>query len=85
MKNVAAGVLTRTRMRDNIAPILGSLRWLPVVFRINLKRISLVYKAASGLAPSYTPRLTCAKICYKPARRSFSADLLNVPKITYKK
>ncbi|KAI3356625.1 hypothetical protein L3Q82_017840 [Scortum barcoo] len=38
VQNAAAQVLTRTRKRDHITPVLASLHWLPVKFRIKLKK-----------------------------------------------
>ena len=84
VQNAAARVLTKTKMREHITPVLASLHWLPVVFRIDFKILLLVYKALNGLAPSYLydclPR-------YVPNRtlRSSSADLLHVPTMTYQK
>ena len=84
VQNAAARVLTKTKMREHITPVLASLHWLPVVFRIDFKILLLVYKALNGLAPSYLddclPR-------YVPNRtlRSSSADLLDVPTMKYKK
>jgi hypothetical protein len=79
-----AAARTKTRMRDHITPVLASLHWLPVVFRIDFKIPLLVFKALNGLAPPYL------KDClskYVPNRslRSASANLLDVPDMTYKK
>ncbi|KAI3356306.1 hypothetical protein L3Q82_017205, partial [Scortum barcoo] len=49
-----AEVLTKTRKRDHITPVLASLHWLPVKFRVDFKILLLLtYKALHGLAPSY--------------------------------
>lgn len=84
VQNAAARVLTRTKMREHITPVLASLHWLPVVFRIDFKILLLVYKALNGLAPSY---LVDCLPRYAPNRplRSSSADLLDIPKMAYKK
>ncbi len=37
VQNAAAKVLTRSRKYDNITPILQSLHWLPIKFRISYK------------------------------------------------
>ena len=42
LQNSAARVLTKTRGRDHITPVLKSLHWLPVCFRIDFKVILLV-------------------------------------------
>ncbi|KAI5630518.1 hypothetical protein C0J50_7588, partial [Silurus asotus] len=45
VQNAAARVLTRSRKYDHITPILSSLHWLPVKFRIDYKLLLLTYKA----------------------------------------
>ena len=71
-------------MREHITPVLASLHWLPVVFRIDFKILLLVYKALNGMAPLY---LSDCLDNYVPGRplRSASQDLLEVPTMTYKK
>ena len=53
IQNTAARVVTQTRKRSHITPILRNLHWLPVSFRINYKIMLTVYKALNGKAPSY--------------------------------
>ena len=65
VQNAAARVLTKTKMREHITPILASLHWLPVVFRIDFKVLLLVYKALNGLAPPY---LSDCLVRYVPER-----------------
>src|SRR4029434_2879668 len=45
LQNAAARVLTKTRRRAHITPVLKSLHWLPVSFRIDFKVLLLVYKS----------------------------------------
>uniref|UniRef100_A0A673LB04 Thymidylate synthase n=1 Tax=Sinocyclocheilus rhinocerous TaxID=307959 RepID=A0A673LB04_9TELE len=52
VQNAAARVLTRSRKYDHITPILQSLHWLPIKFRISYKILLLAYKALNGLAPA---------------------------------
>ncbi|XP_074528519.1 olfactory receptor 1E16-like [Halichoeres trimaculatus] len=52
-QNAAAGLLTGKRRRDHITPVLASLHWLPVSFRIQYEIVLLVYKTLDGLAPLY--------------------------------
>ncbi len=54
VQNSAARIITRTRMRDHITPVLESLHWLPVSFRVDFKILMLTYKALHGLAPQYS-------------------------------
>lgn len=53
IQNAAARVLTKTRRRAHISPVLKSLRWLPVSFRIDFEILLLVFKSLNGLAPEY--------------------------------
>ena len=75
IQNAAARVLTGTRKRDHISPVLASL---PVKFRIEFKILPLTYKALHGQAPSYLKELI---VPYYPTRtlRSLNAGLLVVP------
>ncbi len=75
VQNSAARILTRTRMRDHITPVLESLHWLPVSFRVDLKMLML---NLHGLAPQYLSELL---IPYTPTRdlRSSETGLLTVP------
>uniref|UniRef100_A0A8C4DRA9 Reverse transcriptase domain-containing protein n=1 Tax=Dicentrarchus labrax TaxID=13489 RepID=A0A8C4DRA9_DICLA len=78
IQNAAARVLTGTRKRDHISPVLASLHWLPVKCRIEFKILLLTYKALHGQAPSYLKELI---VPYYPTRtlRSLNAGLLVVP------
>ncbi len=51
IQNAAARILTRTRKSEHITPVLRSLHWLPVTFRIDFKVLLLVYKSLNGLGP----------------------------------
>ncbi len=57
VQNAAARVLTRSRKYDHITPILQSLHWLPIKFRISYKILLLTYKALNDLAPAYLTNL----------------------------
>uniref|UniRef100_A0A8C6M380 Reverse transcriptase domain-containing protein n=1 Tax=Nothobranchius furzeri TaxID=105023 RepID=A0A8C6M380_NOTFU len=80
VQNAAARVLMRIKKRDHISPVLASLHWLPVKFRIEFK-ILLTYKALNNQAPSHISDLI---IPYVPNRalRSQTAGLLVVPRIS---
>ena len=79
VQNAAARLLTGSRKREHITPILASLHWLPVSHRIDFKILLITYKAFHGLAPSYIQELLTP---YTPIRnlRSSSGNLLAVPK-----
>ena len=53
LQNSAARVLTRTRGREHITPILKSFHWLTVHFRFNFKVLLLVFRSLNGLGFSY--------------------------------
>lgn len=48
-----ARLLTKCRGWSHITPILGSLYWLPEIFRIHFKILLLRYKALHGQIPAY--------------------------------
>ncbi len=78
VQNAAARVLTRSRKYDHITPILQSLHWLPIKFRISYKILLLAYKALNDLAPAYLTNLLSH---YNPtcSLRSQNSGLLAVP------
>ncbi len=79
LQNSAARILTGARAGDHITPVLETLHWLPVKYRVDFKIRMLTYKALNGLAPQYfADRLTP----YMPSRnlRSSQHVLLVVPK-----
>ena len=53
IQNNAARLITKSRKSDDITPVLKSLHWLPVSFRIEYKVLCLCYKSLNNLAPSY--------------------------------
>lgn len=84
IQNSAARLLTRTKRRDHISPILATLHWLPVTFRIDFKVLLLIYKALNGTGPSY---IANSLVNYVPSRilRSSNTGLLKVPNHSLKK
>ena len=81
VQNNAARMITKTRRRDHVTPILKQLHWLPVHLRIVHKVLCLVYKAMTlATAPIYVKDML---ELYRPARdlRSSSKGLqLTVPR-----
>lgn len=73
VQNAAARLLTSTRKFEHITPVLASLHWLPVNFRIHFKVLLFAFKALNYLAPSYLSELLHP---YKPSRSLRSADQL---------
>ena len=83
VQNAAARLLTNTNRRMHITPVLNSLHWLPVLYRIDFKLLMFVFKALNGLAPSYLSELLTVR---NPSRalRSTNQLLLEVPRSKYK-
>ena len=83
LQNSAARVLTRTRGRKHITPVLKSLHWLPVRFRIHFKVLLLIFKCLNGLGPFYLSEIL---LPYQPSRtlRSSGAGLLKIPQVRTK-
>jgi hypothetical protein len=81
VQNTAARLLTGTKRREHITPVLKSLHWLPVEYRIKFKILLLTYKAVNGMAPSYLKDLL---VPYQPSRalRSQNSKLLVVPRVS---
>ena len=57
IQNKAARLVTRTRQRDHITPVLRALHWLPVCHRIQFKVLVNVSKCMYGLSPDYLTEL----------------------------
>ena len=53
VQNYAARVISKTRRRDHITPIIYSLHWLPICMRIKFKVLMICFKCLNGLAPAY--------------------------------
>ena len=53
VQNATTRLVTGTRRRDHISPVLRQLHWLPVYQPIKFKMAVLVYKLLHGLAPQY--------------------------------
>ena len=63
IQNAAARLLTRSNRRCHITPVLSSLHWLPVRFRVDFKVLVITYRALNGQAPKYLTDL-----CHEPSR-----------------
>lgn len=69
--NTAARIVSLRPKSEAITPILISLHWLPIKFRINYKVILFVFRCLHNLAPSY---LTELLQLYAPGRDLRSSD-----------
>ena len=56
-QNAAARVVLKTSRYDHVTPMLETLHWVPVRYRIQYKIILTTYKASHLLAPSYLSNL----------------------------
>ena len=76
-QNAAARVVVKASRYDHVTPILETLHWLPVRYRIQYKIILTTYKASHLLAPGYLSDLL---EFYQPIRtlQSSSESLLVV-------
>ena len=64
----------------HITPVLRSLHWLPVKYRIDFKVSLLTFKALYGLTPPYISELTSVKdTSSRYSLRSNNGILLNFP------
>ena len=78
VQSAAARVLTGTRWRAHITPVLSQLHWLQIGDRIRFKVLVLTFKALNGLGPT---DLRDRLFRYSPPRclRSADQNLLRVP------
>ncbi len=79
VQNATARLLTGTRRFDHISPILCSLHWLPVCYRIEFKILLFVFKALSGTTPEYLSDLLNPNTPSRPLRSS-EKRVLMVPR-----
>ena len=65
VQNTAARLITRTKKHNHITPVLVSLHWIPVQYRIQYKLLLYTFKALNRLAPVYLEELINV---YQPTR-----------------
>ena len=75
----AARVISRTRKRDHITPVLKSLHWLPVQSRIEYKLASNCFSFVSGSGPQYFSDILEIYTPSRDLRSSSDGRLLRVP------
>ncbi|KAL2104366.1 hypothetical protein ACEWY4_001234 [Coilia grayii] len=78
VQNAAARLLTGTKKRQHITPVLVKLHWLPIKFRIDFKLLLFVFKVLNGLASQYVKDLITPYSAL-PMLRSSSQNLLTIP------
>ena len=79
IQNSAARLVCSTPRFNHITPVLFSLHWLPVAYRIEFKILVLTFKAIYQLAPSYICNLVRLKEKCKYQLRSSEELLLQLP------
>ena len=72
-QNTAARLVTLTKKRSHITPVLIDLHWLPIQQRIKYKILVIVYKILHGLAPCYLSDII--HVYYPPRAGLRSANL----------
>lgn len=85
LQNAAARLISNVPRYSHITPVLCSLHWLPVKFRIDFKILLLTFKAIYGHAPGYLTDLIAIKVQTRYTLRSASGLTLNYPSVKLKK
>ena len=78
VQNRAARIITGTKLRDSITPVLRSLHWLPVRVRIEFRLVVYVYKCLNNRAPAYLRDILNLYASGRPLRSSCDETLLDV-------
>ena len=71
IQNHAAKVILQKKKHDHVTPLLESLHWLKIPFRIEYKLLLITYKCLHGRAPDY---LASRLHPYVPKRQLRSGD-----------
>ncbi len=79
VQNSAARLLTGTKGREHITPVLIKLHWLPIRYRIHYKVLLYVFKAVHGLSPDYVTDLINVYQSSRSLRSNYQL-LLMVPR-----
>ena len=84
LQNAAAWLISNVPLYSHITPVLRSLHWLPVKFRIDFKILLLTFKAIYGHAPGYLIDLIAIKEQPRDNFRSASGLILKYPGLKLK-
>ena len=85
LQNAAARLVSNVPRYSHITPVLCSLHWLPVKFRIDFKILLLTFKAIYGHVPGYLIDLIAIKEQPRYNLRSASGLILKYPSLKLKK
>ena len=80
VQNCLARVVGKSPRFCHITPLLKSLHWLPVRYRIKFKSCSLTYQALTSGQPVYIENILQPSRKVR-TRRSSDLDQLNVPRV----
>ena len=80
VQNAAAHLICKVSRFDHITPVLFSLHWLPVNYRITFKVLLVTYKAIHGIAHVYIQDLIKIREKSVYSLRSNSEILLENPR-----
>ena len=80
VQNAAARLISYTPRFGHITPVLRTLHWLPIRFRIEFKMLVIIFKSIHGLSPVYISDLISTKLQSKYCLRS-NNELLLAPKV----
>lgn len=83
VQNAAARLLKRKRKRSHITPVLISLHWLPVKYRIEFKVLLFVFKYLWNQGQQYLSDLL-HPLSHSRTLRSRDSDLLAIPRSRFK-
>jgi len=79
VQNSAARLLTGTKKREHITPVLIKLHWLPIRYRVQYKALLYVFKSLNGQSPEYVTDLI-SRCQSSRSLRSNDQLLLMVPR-----
>ena len=85
LQNAAARLISNVPRYSHITPVLWSLHWLPVKFRIDFKILLLTFKAVNGHVPGYSTDLIAIKEQPRDNFRWASGLILKYPGLKLKK
>ena len=85
LQNAAARLISNVPHYSHITPVLCSLHWLPVKFRIDFKILVFTFKAIYGHGPSYLIDLIAIEEQQHYNLRSASGLILKYPGLKLKK
>ena len=78
VQNAAARLLMGVRKQCHIAPILREFHWLPVVCRIQYKKLLLTFKCIKNIAPRYLVSLLKKRKAPRATRSAIDDLLLEI-------